>query len=45
MFDPVLTSEAARILEVSNETIRAWDRRGVLKARRTTSGVRVFACT
>ena len=43
MSDPMFTSEAARILKVSNETVRAWNRRGVLKAKRTASGVRVFA--
>jgi excisionase family DNA binding protein len=40
--DPVLTSEAARILEVSPETIRNWERAGILLASKTGSGVRVF---
>ena len=40
--DPVLTSEAARILEVSPETIRNWERAGTLSALKTTSGARVF---
>lgn len=42
MSDPVQTGEAARILHVSEETVREYDRRGVLKARRTTRGVRIF---
>lgn len=42
MFDPVLTGEVARLLDVSEETVRAYDRRGVLRARRTSSGVRIF---
>ena len=41
-FDPVLTSEAGRILDRSAETVRAWERDGVLHAIRTTGGVRVF---
>ena len=41
--DPVFTSEVARMLTIANETVRAWERRGILKARRTTSGVRVFS--
>jgi DNA-binding transcriptional MerR regulator len=41
-FDPVLVSEAARILNRSSETVRAWTRQGVLKARVTSTGVRVF---
>lgn len=41
--DLVLTSEAARILGVSAQSVRIWNRRGVLKARLTTSGVRLFA--
>ena len=42
-FDPMLTGEAARLLEIAQDTLREWDRRGLLKARRTPSGVRVFA--
>lgn len=40
--DPVLTTEAARILEVSPETIRHWERIGTLPAIKTRSGARVF---
>lgn len=42
--DYVLTSEAARILGVSGQTIRAWDRRHrLIPATRTLSGVRLYA--
>ena len=44
-FIPVLTSEAARILKRSAETVRALERSGVLKAIRTAGGVRVFNLT
>ena len=40
--DPVLTTEAARILHVSAETIRAWERVGILPAVKTERGVRLF---
>jgi excisionase family DNA binding protein len=39
---PLLTSEAARILEVTPETIRAWELSGRLPAMRTARGVRLF---
>ena len=41
-FDPVLTSEAGRILHRSAETVRAMERAGILKAIRTATGVRIF---
>jgi DNA-binding transcriptional MerR regulator len=41
----LLTNHAARILEVSPQTIRAWERAGRLKALKTASGVRLFART
>jgi predicted phosphohydrolase len=41
--DPVLVSEAARLLNKSVATIRKWEARGLLHARRTASGTRVFA--
>ena len=40
--DPVLTTEAARILKVSPETIRHWERIGILPALKTERGVRLF---
>ena len=40
--DPVLTTEAARILEVSPETVRHWERVGILPAIKTGRGVRLF---
>ena len=41
--DPVLmTSEAARIIGVSSETIRAWEGSGRLPALKTGRGVRLF---
>ena len=40
--DPILTTEAARILHVSAETIRLWERRGRLPALKTERGVRLF---
>jgi DNA-binding transcriptional MerR regulator len=39
---PVLTSEAARILDVTPAGVRAMERRGCLTAVRTASGVRLF---
>jgi DNA-binding transcriptional MerR regulator len=41
--DIVLTGEAARILKVSPETVRLWERHGRLSALKTYAGVRVFA--
>jgi len=41
-FDPVLTTEAARILAVSPETIRHWEQTGRLPAIKTERGVRLF---
>ena len=40
--DPVLTTEAAHILKVSPETIRHWERIGILPAVKTERGVRLF---
>ncbi len=40
--DPVLTTEDVRILKVSTETIRHWERLGKLKAAKTKRGVRLF---
>ena len=40
--DPVLTTEAARILDVSAETVRHWERVGILPAVKTERGVRLF---
>ena len=40
--DPVQTSEAARMLDVSAETVRCLERRGRLRALRTRNGVRIF---
>ena len=45
MSDLLTTGEAARILEVSESTIRLWDRNGRLSARRTARGQRVFDAT
>ena len=39
---PVLTAEAAKILNVTPASVRAMDRRGELIAVRTLSGVRLF---
>ena len=39
---PLLTSEAARLLEVSAETIRLWERSGRLPAIKTALGIRLF---
>lgn len=41
--DLLLTTEASRILQVSAETVRVWERRGYLSAIRTAGGVRLFA--
>jgi DNA-binding transcriptional MerR regulator len=40
---PLLTSDVARELGVTPETVRLWERRGVLPALKTASGVRLFA--
>ena len=37
-----LTSEAARELDVSAGTIRAWEKEGKLRAERSGSGFRIF---
>lgn len=39
---PLLVSEAARVLNVSAETVRNLERAGRLPAVRTANGVRVF---
>lgn len=39
----VLTSEAARILGVSAQSVRQWERLGRLHATKTAGGVRLFA--
>jgi excisionase family DNA binding protein len=39
---PLLTSEVARILGVSSETVRIWHRHGRLVAVKTDGGVRLF---
>jgi excisionase family DNA binding protein len=41
-FIPLLTSEAARILEVTPETVRLWADSGRLPAVKTARGVRLF---
>ena len=38
-----LTSEAARILQVNENTVRAWADSGRLTAQRTVTGLRVFS--
>ena len=38
----LLTSQAARLLDVAPETVRAWCRAGKLRAFRTAGGVRLF---
>jgi len=40
--DPVMSGEAARILNVSVDTVRLWERRGRLRALKTATGVRFF---
>ena len=39
---PITVGEAARILRVSEDTVRRYDATGVLKAARTSSGIRIF---
>ncbi len=41
----VTTSEAARLLRVSEQTIRNLERRGILPASRLSNGTRVFERT
>ena len=41
--DDALTSEVARIIDCSAATVRAYERRGWLHARRTRGGVRIFS--
>ncbi len=41
--DLVLTSEAARILGVSAQSVRQWERMGRLSATKTAGGVRLFS--
>ena len=38
----LLTSEVARLLRVTPETVRRWERTGSLSARKTATGVRLF---
>jgi DNA-binding transcriptional MerR regulator len=38
----ILTGAASRILDVSAETVRVWERQGLLTARKTMGGVRLF---
>ncbi len=40
--DFILTTEAAHVLGVSPETVRAWERLGRLPALKTARGVRLF---
>ena len=42
MEHPILLGETARILEVSQETVRRFEADGRLRAVRTSRGVRVF---
>jgi excisionase family DNA binding protein len=39
----LLTNEVARILDVSPDTVRLWERVGRLPALKTPGGVRLFA--
>lgn len=38
----LLTSQAARLLAVSSETVRLWERTGQLRAVRVVGGLRLF---
>lgn len=42
MKQPMITSEVARALRVSGDTVRRWANSGKLKAVRTETGVRLF---
>jgi excisionase family DNA binding protein len=41
--DPILSSEAARILGISAQSVRAWENAGRLRATKTAGGVRLFS--
>jgi DNA-binding transcriptional MerR regulator len=41
--DFILSSEAARILGISAQSVRAWENAGRLRAAKTARGVRVFS--
>jgi excisionase family DNA binding protein len=41
--EDLLVSEVARLLDCSSDKVRDLERRGVLRARRTGGGVRVFS--
>jgi excisionase family DNA binding protein len=41
--DFILSTEAARILGISAQSVRAWETAGRLQATRTAGGVRVFS--
>lgn len=40
--DYLLTSEVSRILGVSAQTVRVWERRGVLRAVKTAGSIHLF---
>ena len=42
IYKKMISSEAARILDVTPATVRDMERRGELAAERTSSGVRLF---
>ena len=39
---PLLTTEAAKILKVSPQTLRLWERLGYIAAVKTSAGIRLF---
>jgi excisionase family DNA binding protein len=39
---PILTKEVARILDLTGERVRQLEKAGILTARRTSGGVRLF---
>ena len=39
---PLTTADAAKLLDVVPDTVRLWERNGLLRAIRTESGVRLF---
>ena len=43
--DLILSSEAARILGISAQSVRAWENAGRLRAIKTAGGVRLFSRT